>query len=117
MYKFIRIRHDILIQWHWKYIIRDEKKFNYMLEIDILRNSSLKKSGCHVLRGAFEGFGCPKRHPDALLAKTMIQSLVEIKFYSLRKVVNIDSPRNNYYFLYDSHLLRWDGGGGFVLYW
>ena len=43
--------------------------FNYMLEIDILRNSSLKKVG--VLRVAFEGFGCPKRHPDALLAKTM----------------------------------------------
>ena len=44
-------------------------KFNYMLEIDIL-NSSPKKMG--VLRGAFKGFGCPKRHPDALLAKTMI---------------------------------------------
>ena len=44
-------------------------KFNYMLEIDILRNCSPKKVG--VLRGAFEGFGCPKRHPDALLAKTM----------------------------------------------
>ena len=23
-----------------------------------------------VLRGDFLGFGCPKRHPDALLAKT-----------------------------------------------
>ena len=44
-------------------------KFNYMLEIDILRNSSPKQLG--VLRGAFEGFGCSKRHPDALLAKTM----------------------------------------------
>ena len=44
-------------------------KFNYMLQIDILRNSSPKKVG--VLRGAFEGFGCPKRHPDTLLAKTM----------------------------------------------
>ena len=44
-------------------------KFNYMLEIDILRNSSPRKVG--VLRGAFEGFGCAKRHPDALLAKTM----------------------------------------------
>ena len=44
-------------------------KFNYMLEIDILRNSSPQKVG--VLRGAFEGFGCPKRHPNALLAKTM----------------------------------------------
>ena len=42
-----------------------------MLEIEILRNSSPKKLG--VLRGAFLGFGCPKRHPDALLAKTMVQ--------------------------------------------
>ena len=48
-------------------------KFNYMLEIDILRNSSPKKVG--VLTGAFEGFGCPKRHPDALLAKTMPSTL------------------------------------------
>ena len=45
------------------------KIFNYMLEIDILRNSSQNFLG--VLRGAFEVFGCPKRHPDALLAKTM----------------------------------------------
>ena len=35
-----------------------------MLEIDILRNSSQKNLG--VLRGAFSGFGCPKRHPDGL---------------------------------------------------
>ena len=27
-----------------------------------------------VLRGAFEGFGCPKRHPDAMLAKTMVSN-------------------------------------------
>ena len=45
------------------------KKFNHMLEMDILRNSSQNILG--VLRGAFLGFGCPKRHPDALLAKTM----------------------------------------------
>ena len=45
------------------------KKSNYMLEIDILRNSSQKNLG--VLRGAFLRVGCPKRHPDALLAKTM----------------------------------------------
>ena len=45
-------------------------KFNYMLEIDILRNSSPKK--WNFLRGAFEGFGCPKRDPDTLLAKAMI---------------------------------------------
>ena len=47
----------------------DEKKINYVLETDILRYSSLKILG--VLRGAFLGFGCPKRHPDALLAKTL----------------------------------------------
>ena len=35
--------------------------FEYMLEIDILRNSSQKTLG--VLRGAFQGFGCPKRRP------------------------------------------------------
>ena len=45
------------------------KKINYMLEIDILRNSSQKILG--VLRSVFSGFGCPKRHPDTLLAKTM----------------------------------------------
>ena len=45
------------------------KKFNYTLEINILRNSSQIFLG--VLRGVFQGFGCPKRHPDALLAKTM----------------------------------------------
>ena len=45
------------------------KKFNYMVEIDILRNSS--EFILAVLKGAFKGFGCPKRHPDALLAKTM----------------------------------------------
>ena len=48
-------------------------KFNYMLEIDISRNSSPRKVG--VLRGAFQGFGCAKRHPDALLAKTMLNGI------------------------------------------
>ena len=59
MYEFIKIRLDILIQIHENYM--EVKKFNYMymLEIDILRNSSQKKLG--VLNGAFEGFGCPKR--------------------------------------------------------
>ena len=45
------------------------QNFNYMLEIDILRNSFQNNLG--VLRSVFEGFGRPKRHPDALLAKTM----------------------------------------------
>ena len=38
------IRHDILIECHGNNM--DMKKVNYMLEIDILRNSSQKKSGC-----------------------------------------------------------------------
>ena len=45
------------------------ERFNYMLEIDILRNSS-QNIGCPN-RGAFLGFGRPKRHPDALLTKTI----------------------------------------------
>ena len=48
------------------------KRINYMLEIDIFRNSSQKSLG--VLWGAFKGFGCPKRHPDALLAMTILLS-------------------------------------------
>ena len=43
---------------------------NYMLEIDILSNSSHKNVG--VLMGAFEGFGCPKRHLDTIVSKTMV---------------------------------------------
>ena len=38
MYKFIKIRHDILIQCYGNYM--EMKKVNYMVEIDILRNSS-----------------------------------------------------------------------------
>ena len=49
MYKFIKIRHDILIQCHGNYM--GMKKINYMLEIDILRNSSQIVLG--VLKGAF----------------------------------------------------------------
>ena len=46
------------------------KKFNYKLEIGIFRNCTQNNLG--VLGGAFLGFGCPIRHPDALLAKTRI---------------------------------------------
>ena len=49
------------------------KKLNFKLEIEIFTNSSQKDLG--VLRGSFQGFGCPKRHPDALLAKTMKRTL------------------------------------------
>ena len=72
MYEFIKIRHNILvlIQCHGNHV--EVGKLIYMLEIGILRNSSQRYLG--VLRGAFEGFGCPKRHPDALLAKTMFST-------------------------------------------
>ena len=56
MYKFIIIRHDILIQCHGNYM--EMKKFNYMLEIYILRNSSQKLLG--VLRGVIKGLGVQK---------------------------------------------------------
>ena len=49
MYKFIKIRYDILIHCHYYYM--EIKKNNDMLEIDILRNSSQYLLG--VLRGAF----------------------------------------------------------------
>ena len=49
MHKSIKIRHDILIQCHGNYM--EIKEFNYILEIDILRNSSQRFLG--VLRGAF----------------------------------------------------------------
>ena len=67
MYKFIKLRHDIIKQCHGNY--KEMKKFNYKLQIEIFRNSTQNILG--VLRGSFQGFGCPKRHPDALLAKTM----------------------------------------------
>ena len=67
MYKFIKIRLDIIKQCHGNY--KEMKKFNYKLEIEILKNSTQKYLG--GLRASFQEFGCPKRHPDALLAKTM----------------------------------------------
>ena len=49
MYKFIKIRHDINKQCHGNYM--EMKEFNYKLEIEIFRNSTLKK--LDVLRGSF----------------------------------------------------------------
>ena len=75
MYKFIKIRHDIIRQCHGNY--KEVKEFNCKLEIEVFRNSTQKNLG--FLRGSFLGFGCPKRHPDALLAKIMlctVQSMV-----------------------------------------
>ena len=72
MYKFIKIRLDIITQCHGNY--KEMKKINYKLEIEIFRNSTQKNLG--VLRGSFQGFGCLKRHPDALLAKTMVKDVI-----------------------------------------
>ena len=49
IYKFIKIRHDIIKQCHGNY--KEMKKFNYKLDIEIFRNSTLKHLG--VLRGSF----------------------------------------------------------------
>ena len=49
MYKFIKIRHDIIEQCHGNY--KEMKTSNYKLEIEIFRNSTLKNVG--VLRGSF----------------------------------------------------------------
>ena len=38
MYKFIKIRHDIINHSHGNYM--EMKKFNYKLEIEIFRNST-----------------------------------------------------------------------------
>ena len=67
MYKFIKLRHDIIKQCHGNY--KEMTKFNYKLEIEIFRNST--QNILDVLRGSLQGFGCPKKHPDSLLAKTM----------------------------------------------
>ena len=50
MYKFIKIRHDIIKQCHGN-CKEIKKKFNYEHEIEIFRNSILKDLG--VLRGSF----------------------------------------------------------------
>ena len=48
MYKFIKIRHDIINQGHGNY--KEMKKFNYKLGIEIFRNSTPNNLG--VLRGS-----------------------------------------------------------------
>ena len=56
MYKFIKIRHDIIKQCHGNY--KEKKKINYKLEIGIFRNSTQKYLG--VLRVFFKGLGVQK---------------------------------------------------------
>ena len=58
-YTLIEIRHNVLIRWHGNYIMM--KKFVYMLEMVILRNSSQKDLG--VLRGNFSRVWVSKRRP------------------------------------------------------
>ena len=61
MFIFIKIRHDILIQGHGNYIMM--KKFNYMLEIDILINSSQKNLGVLRAEGCFLRVWVSKKTP------------------------------------------------------
>ena len=82
MYKFITIRNDIIKQCHGNY--KEMKKFNYNLEIGIFRHSTQIFWG--DLRGSFQGFGCPKRHPDALLAKTMAGDIRIGDYHSLSSI-------------------------------
>ena len=56
MYKFIKIRHDIIKQCHGNY--KEMRKFNYKLQIEIFRNST-QKNGCPE-RFFFEGLGVQK---------------------------------------------------------
>ena len=53
LYKFIKIRHDIIKKCHGNY--KEMKKFNYKLEIEIFRNSTvtLKKLGVLTPEGFF----------------------------------------------------------------
>ena len=76
------------------------KKINCMLEIDILGNSPRIILG--VLRGAFLGFGCPKRHPDALLAKTMGLTLVAYRclFPTAISCISFPTERNGLQSMY-----------------
>ena len=56
----------------------EKKRFNYMLEIDILINCSQKELG--VLRSAFYGFGYRKRH------KTSSSMILNVTDYAHSRV-------------------------------
>ena len=69
MYKFIKIRHDIIKQCHGNY--KEMKKLNYKLETKVFRNSTLKKLvSWEVL---FKVLGVQK---GILLTKTMSLTFV-----------------------------------------
>ena len=67
MYLLIENGHSILIQYYGE--LYKGEQFNYVLHIEIFRNSSLKILG--VLIGDFFRFWVYKWDPDALLAKNM----------------------------------------------
>ena len=54
------------------------KKSMIYLRLTFYKNPQ-KFGGGGVLRGAFQGFGWPKRHPDTLLAKTMFLTIYHAK--------------------------------------
>ena len=58
MYLLNEIKHNVHMHYAMQLIILRWNKINYMLEIDILRNSSQNHLG--VLKGDFWGFGCSK---------------------------------------------------------
>ena len=73
MYKFIKLRHDILIQCHRNYM--EMKKFNYMLEIYILRNSSEKIWViCGVLFKVWVSKKTPRSRVLARISKMPVQN-------------------------------------------
>ena len=59
MYKLIKIRHDIIKQWHGNY--KEMKKFNYKLENEILYKLHTKNLGC--LEGLFSRVCVSKKAP------------------------------------------------------
>ena len=81
MYKFLKIRHDILIQCKGNYM--DMRKFNYKYAWDYhFKKFSTKKFGCP--EGCF-----PKQHPDALMAKTLLRMVVHISAASAQGKIYI----------------------------
>ena len=61
MYKFIKIRHDIIKQCHGSY--KEMKNFNYKLEIEIFWNSTLKNLGVLTPEGFFLRVWVSKKAP------------------------------------------------------
>ena len=111
MYKFIKTMYDILTQCIVNYMGMKKKSIICLRLTFQIRNSSQHFLG--VLRSAFSGFGCPKRHPDALLAKTMAKEyrklsgpIIIFVFLALPRVYSRDLPRTHPACLLDSQFLE-----------